>query len=439
MSTRAISHLPYALPTVLLLAGLGAKLPTFLRSWRNPDVRATWFVLLWASGVFLSVAPSSIHRINAVTGVPNIAAPWIYSLLAGFCGACLAMIITWREEPSDRRRRRIRWVWLIHAGIITALWVTFLLAEVPEERIYDLDTYYATTPWMREHILLYLLEYLTSTVVSAWMIWTWISQVGARWLKTGLVFLQAGYAFGVVFAVAKLTAVGARWTGRDWDTLSVDVAPPFAILGATLVAVGFLLPLVGPFLQTWPREQNCHWALRPLARLMDAVGPSAARARVGRFAPLDLRLMQRRQHIHDGLLRLAPYVDHDLYRRAHQEAAARHGTVRARGLAGAVTIQAAVGSFGEGARRESAHREDARRDTRAQPPQIGTDITDHIESISRALRHPRAVEDLRRRVSPHRAGGEDPASREPGSCAPESHEPGSRRPVRLPLSGGSDR
>jgi hypothetical protein len=300
-------HLPYALPTALLLGGLSVKFPTFLRAWRAPDVRATWLVLMWASAVFLSVAPASIHKINTVTGVPNIAAPWVYSLLTAFCGACLTMIITWREEPSPRRQSRVRLVWVTYTSIIVALWTTFLLADVPTERIYDLDTYYANTPWMREHILLYLLAYMVSTLVSAWMIWTWISKVRAKCLKAGLVFLQAGYAFGLVFDFTKLVAIGARWAGTDWDFLSVKVAPPFAILGATLVATGFILPVVGPFLQKWPREQATYWILVPLSRAIRGVAPSSAKARVGRFAPLDLRLMQRQQHIHDGLLRLAPY------------------------------------------------------------------------------------------------------------------------------------
>ncbi len=40
--------------------------------------------------------------------------------------------------------------------MIVALWVLFLPADAPAERLRDLDTYYATTPFMREEILLYL-------------------------------------------------------------------------------------------------------------------------------------------------------------------------------------------------------------------------------------------------------------------------------------------
>ncbi|CAM5320483.1 hypothetical protein SGRIM128S_01975 [Streptomyces griseomycini] len=80
------------------------------------------------------------------------------------------MIMRWREEPSHRRRRRMRRVYAIYAGVIAALWGTFLLAEAPVARIYDLDTYYATTPWMREHILLYLVAHMVSSLVAASML-----------------------------------------------------------------------------------------------------------------------------------------------------------------------------------------------------------------------------------------------------------------------------
>ncbi|MFF0204250.1 DUF6545 domain-containing protein [Streptomyces sp. NPDC005017] len=382
-------RIPYVVPTVLLMAGLGLKSPTILRSWKDPNARATWFVLLFASAVFLSVAPSSIRRINTVTGVANFAAPWSYSLLTLFCGACLTMIITWREEPTSRRRRRIQLIWVIYSGAVASLWVTFLRADVPVERVYDLDTYYANTPWMREHIVLYLLGYMVSALVAAWMIWTWIGRVRGRWLRGGLVFLQAGYAFGLGFAVCKLIAIGARWTGRDWDMLSTDVAPLFALLGATLVATGFILPVLGPFLQTWPCDQAAFWVLKPLKNLIREVAPLSARARVSRFAPLDLRLMKRQQQIHDGLLRLAPFFDETLYERAYRAAADRHGETAARGVAGVIALRAAVDSYTSGTPRDHA----------GGPAQISREVSDHLTAISRAMLRPDRVDRVRRQAS----------------------------------------
>ncbi|RSN40449.1 hypothetical protein DMH12_35660 [Streptomyces sp. WAC 04229] len=103
------------------------------------------------------------------------------------------MTISWREQPSPRRRRILRTIWAIYAGIVAALWIVFSLAEVPDERIYDIDTYYANTPWMREHVLLHLLAHTVSGVVAAGMIWPWVGKVSARWLRAGLVCLQAGH------------------------------------------------------------------------------------------------------------------------------------------------------------------------------------------------------------------------------------------------------
>ncbi|MER5372698.1 MAB_1171c family putative transporter [Streptomyces sp. NPDC002553] len=382
-------HLPYALPTALLLAALTVKSPAFMRSWRRHDARVTWFVMLSASAVFLSVAPVSLHKINTITGVPNIAAPWTYSLLVSFCGSCMAMIITWRERPTDRRRRRIRWVWGVHAGIIVALWATFLMADVPDERIYDLDTYYANTPWMREHIVLYLLAYLTSTLMAAWLIYTWISDV-TGWLKAGLICLQAGYALGVVFDIAKLVAISARWAGTNWDALSVNVAPPFAILGASLVGIGFLLPVAGPFLQQWPREQVTYWILQPLERRIRRDAPSLTQARVSRWDPLDIRMIQRRQRIFDALVRIAPYYNHDLYLKAFEAARTKkYRESRARGIAGAIALRSALDSFSRGKPSGPG----------SPPAQVDDEVTDHLVSISWALLRSRSVDDIRRRVT----------------------------------------
>ncbi|MFH0246003.1 MAB_1171c family putative transporter [Streptomyces sp. HK10] len=383
-------HISYALPALLLTVALILKVPTVVRSWRDPDKRATWLFLMWACAVFFSVAPTSLAKINDISGVPNFAAPWTYSLLTAFCASCITMIITWREAPSARRRTKVRRVIAIYTGIVVALWSTFLLADVPVERVYDLDTYYANTPWMREHILLYLIAHMVSALVAAGMIWKWIPEVSSGWLKFSLFLLQTGYALGLVFDVTKLTAVAARWNGTDWDFLSTDVAPPFAILDATFVGIGFILPVIGPFLQKWPREQATYWALLPLARAIRHVAPSAAKAQVGRFAPLDLRVLQRQQRIEDCMLRLAAYYDHDAYHRAYAVASSRYGESRARGYAGAVAIREAL----------SAYQDSSPRTSRDEPAQIGEEITGHLPAISRALYRPHIVDSIRQQVAP---------------------------------------
>ncbi|MEU9354958.1 MAB_1171c family putative transporter [Streptomyces griseoloalbus] len=382
-------HIPYVLPTALLAIALVFKFPTLLRAWRDPDVRATMILLACATAVLVVITPVNIHRLNVWTGIPNIAAPWAYSFLTAFCATGLTMIMRWREPPSARRHRRMIAIYWIYAGIIAALWGTFLLADVPEPRIYDLDTYYATTLWMREHTLLYLLAHMVSSLIAAYMLWKWFPQVTHRWLKTGVVFLQLGYASGLVFDAAKLIAVGARWTGNNLDWLSTKAAPPFALLEAILVALGFIVPQAAPFLQKWGREQAEYLRLRPLWRTVRVVQPAAATVRIGFWAPLDLRLTQRQQRIHDALRFLAPYFDPDGYHDAYTAALAENSEQRARGIAGAIAIQAATDAY----RRKAPHT------TSDQPPQIGPSVTDHLEAIGRALYRSRALDRIRSQVT----------------------------------------
>ncbi|MFF8595020.1 MAB_1171c family putative transporter [Streptomyces sp. NPDC015220] len=381
-------HIPYAVPTVLLAVALFVKVPTFVRAWRDAEVRATTLLLLWATAVLVVITPVNIDRLNRLTGVPNIASPWAYSFLTASCATGLAMIIRWREAPSERRRRTIRRLYWAYAAVVVGLWTTFLLARTPVPRIYDLDTYYAGTPWMREHILLYLLAHLVSCLVSTRLLWKWFPQIANPWLRTGVVLLQLGFASGLVFDGTKLTAVAARWSGTDWDVLSTRTAPPFALAQATLMALGFIVPQAGPALTNWVRDGAEYRRLRPLCRTLRVLAPAAARARIGFWSPLDLRLLQRRQRIHDALRLLAPHLDHGLYERAHRAAAATHGESKAHGLAGAVAVLAAVDACRGGAPAPGAR-----------PSRTGADLSDRIDAVSLALRHPRTVDGVRRRAT----------------------------------------
>jgi hypothetical protein len=382
-------HIPYVLPTVLLATALLLKAPTFLRAMRDADVRATTILLTCATAVLVVITPANIHRLNVWTGIPNIAAPWAYSFLTAFCATGLTMIMRWREPPSKRRDRRMRAIYWIYAGIIAALWVTFILADVPEPRIYDLDTYYATTPWMRDHTLLYVLAHMVSSLIAAYMLWKWYPEVTHRWLRTGLVCLQVGYASGLVFDAAKLAAVSARWTGHNLDWMSTKAAPPFALLEAVLVALGFIAPQIGPWFQKSGRELRDYRRLRALWRTVRVVQPAAAAARFGWWVPLDLRLLQRQQRIHDALRLLAPYFCHDTYQRAHTAAVAKFDDEQARGIAGAIALQDAADAY---QRRQPRHTGD-------QIPRIGPEVIDHLDRVARALSRPRLSDSIRQRVT----------------------------------------
>ncbi|MFB0617090.1 MAB_1171c family putative transporter [Streptomyces sp. AGS-58] len=332
----------YAVPAVLLGVAFVIKVPLLRRAWQDPILRATALLLGIGAVVFASLPPAGLHGINELTGIPNFAGLWVYSLLTVYCGACLWLIITWREPPSAVRRRRTRLVWVTYAVIIVGLWTTFLLGDHHVERVRDLDTYYAGTPWMREFVLLYLVAHLVSALVAAGMLWAWFQEVEETWLRRAVIFLQEAYALGLLFDLAKLAAIGARWSGRDWDWLSTYVAPPFAIAEAGLVAVAFIAGQAGPLVAERRRLVRTYRRLKPLWQIMLTVSAPAAPA-TGRVSGAALRLELRRAAINDGLLKLAPHLSGARRVRTLRAAmAAGHPECVARGIAAAVDILVAA-------------------------------------------------------------------------------------------------
>ncbi|MFE9770586.1 MAB_1171c family putative transporter [Streptomyces sp. NPDC005931] len=377
------------IPAAVLAAALAIKLPTIIRLWKDPLLRAVGGLLLLACAVFVFVAPSTIAWVNRVTGVPNISAPWVYSLLTAFCGSCLVLIIAWRNGLSDRSaatRRATRWVVAGYGGVIVLLWVLFALADVPVERTRDLDTYYANTPFMREEILLYLLAHTTAVLITSKLIWNWIRTDGLdAWLRWGLKFLGIGYGLNLAFDAAKLTAVTARWAGRDLDWLSLNVAPALACLSAVSIAVGFILPHAGQYLHERWRIRVAHHRLRPLYALMKSVHGGGVPF-VLRASP-ELRLTRRETFIRDVLLPLARRIDEELRHRCHTAALALgHAPERAKALAAAVAILDAVaaGSAADGGGDG--------------PDPDTTDLLREIGAVSRALRRPDDIRAVRSRA-----------------------------------------
>ncbi|MCH5676744.1 DUF6545 domain-containing protein [Streptomyces gilvus] len=368
------------IPAGVLTAALAIKLPTIVRLWGDPLLRAVGGVLLLACAVFVFVAPSTIARVNRVTGVPNISAPWVYSLLTAFCGSCLLLIIAWRNGLADRSAatvRAVRWVIAGTFTVIAALWVLFALADAPVERLRDLDTYYATTPYMREMILLYLSAQALATVITSALVWNWVRTDGLdAWLRWGLQFLGAGYATQLSFYAVKLPAVIARLGGHHLDWLSTAVAPPLACLSALLIAVGFILPHAGQYLHDRWRVRLAHHRLRPLYLLTRTVDGTGV-AFLLRATP-ELRLIRRETFIRDVLLPLARHIDEDRRRRMYEAALALgHDPDRARALASALAIQDAIAG-----RHHPPHPT-----ARSATPDT-TDLLREIGPISHALRHP---------------------------------------------------
>ncbi|MGY1580307.1 MAB_1171c family putative transporter [Streptomyces sp. MN13] len=336
-----MSALTNYLSAGLLALGLLMKSPDLLRHRHDPYLRSICTVLGLAGLCFLLGAPPTVGAVNRISGVPNLAAPVTYVTITAYSAASQVLIVRWRGGPGVRRTTR-RWI-LAYACVVTGIVTMFVLGEAPVERRTDLDTYYASTPYIREMILLYLLGHLTAVSVTTVSALRWARRVRG-WLRTGLVTLGLGTLCGAGYSGTKLVAMAARWSGRDWSALDRTVSPAAAGLGALVTVAGILLPLAGPRLTEWRRARLAYARLEPLEReLDDILARRALRLPRPRWASPTTRLVWRQTSIHNALGYLDAYVDRELYEETLRTALRATGDPeRAAAMAWAAVIAAAV-------------------------------------------------------------------------------------------------
>ncbi|MER6033897.1 hypothetical protein ABT133_08265 [Streptomyces sp. NPDC001835] len=323
----------------LLWVGLLAKLPDLIRHRGELSQRAINGVLAFASLCFLFGAPPSVGVINRVSGVPNLAAPLTYVSITAYSASLLILIACWRGGPTVRRTTR-RWMWG-YAAVLAGVAALFALGTTPRERRTDFDTYYATTPWIAEMVVLYLVAHLTAVTVSAlWSLrWGFEAEVRERpWLRASLLTIGTGTVITAGYSVSKLIAVAARWSGRDWPVLATSVPAVCAGLGALLTVAGVLLPMTGYHLSAW----RDFFRLASLDAALDPVLRDRA-LRVERPRSPFLWGTWRRSTILNGLHALETLFDTRLFDEVHEAELTRTGDrERAVSVAWAATIAAAA-------------------------------------------------------------------------------------------------
>ncbi|MEU9299993.1 MAB_1171c family putative transporter [Streptomyces sp. NPDC048269] len=384
----------YYIPAAAMAVSLAFKLPALRNNWRDPLLRSVCALLTLAGAVFAFAAPPTIAAVNHWTGVPNISAPLVYCLITAFSASCLVLVVNWRGGPAEETRRvSQRWI-LGYSVVIVALIVLFALGDAPLERLRDLDTYYANTPYIREMIALYLVAHNVAAVVMVAMCWRWSLQVRG-WLRVGLMIIVAGYMFNLSYDATKMSAVVARWAGHDLDYLSTLVAPPLASVGALISAIGFVLPLVCQRLsdnwETWTtyRKLGSLWQ-----EVQISAPPGTPSVQMAWWSAAELRVIQRESDIHDGFLHLGPYFDRRLRDGAYARAVAEgadEGTARA--VADAAMVAAAV----------QARSADPEGKVIGAGEETVLDTADgprDLLRISHALRHSPVVRAVRERAAP---------------------------------------
>ncbi|MGW0337340.1 MAB_1171c family putative transporter [Streptomyces sp. NPDC003011] len=290
---------------------------------RTPLTVSTCAAILLGSLVFVCAAPVTLAAVNDLTGIPNFGAPLTYGMLSAYSCSLLILLINWRGGAPERIRLLVLRAVAAYGALIVAIVALFALADADVERLTDLDTYYANTPFMREMIVLYLLGHSAAMLAMCAVCLKWGREVTGL-LRAGLWLILAGALLDVVgFQLAKYTAVVARWTGHDLDVLSTGVAPPMAALAALLFSAGFVLPRLLPAALVHWHSLEDHRRLDPLwSRVQFA--STAPKPPSAWWRPPRDRLRWREVSIHDALLALAPYFDDRIRERA-LEAALRAG------------------------------------------------------------------------------------------------------------------
>ncbi|MET7679767.1 MAB_1171c family putative transporter [Streptomyces sp. NPDC005423] len=325
----------------LLWLGLLVKAPDLVRHWRDPYLRVTCAVLGLAGACFFLGAPPTVGAVNHVSGVTNLAAPLTYASITAYSASSQVLIVYWRGGPGMRRTAR-RWI-VAYAFVLVGIATTFALGRTPVERRTDLDTYYATTPYIGEMIVLYLAGHLAAVSVTTVSSLRWARQVRG-WLRAGLITLGIGSLCASGYSVTKLTAVIARWCGRDWTALGTIVSPAAAGLGAVITVVGVLIPLTGPRLTRRRQDRRAYARLEPLEQELDELlTRRALRLPRPRWSSPATRLVWRRTSIHNALGHLDAFFDRALYERTLESAARAGGDPEwAEATAWAAVLAAAV-------------------------------------------------------------------------------------------------
>ncbi|MCD9145987.1 hypothetical protein LUZ16_28710 [Streptomyces albireticuli] len=403
----------YYLPSIVVGTALCLKLRDLARAPQDTLLRVVCAVLFFSCGTFAFAAPTSIAFVNRLTGVPNIAAPLVYSLLSALAASWLILIDRWRGGPAPQRERAAR-RWAAGYGlVIVALCALFALGNAPEERRVDLDTYYANTPFIREMIVLYLLATGVAAISISTVCGSWARHATGRpWLQRGLRVLTAGFLCNLGFDLTKLAAVAARWTGTDWDNLSTLAAPRFGAMGTLCIATGFLLPPLGHHLtaagdtfaalRTQP-ALHCLWAT-----LSTATPGVVANVPVPWWA-VDLRLTRRIAEIHDGRLALRPYFEATVADAALERAHRTGRTGReAEAIAEAAVLAVAAQKKSAGLPTPALPLDQQPRSTTAEPPLPLTALV----RVSRALRHSPIVATARRHLQEQETTTHAPAEQD---------------------------
>ncbi|MQY29339.1 MAB_1171c family putative transporter [Nocardia aurantia] len=279
---------------------------------RDPSP-ARWAVavaILCAAVGFGAAVPPIYDRLGRWSGVENLATPIVYAAIAT---AVLAQLVwaAYLVAPEDRPPLRGRPVLLVIVAVAVTLAVLFALAPVHDRsHATDFDDHYGTQPLVTAFLTVYLGAYSGGLIRLILLCRTWLGQVREQvWLWRGLRLLAVGSTVALGYGIGKAVALAGAWAGVPLHRLSIQIAPAFAGLGATIMLIGYLCPSLIPQAITAVTQARALPRLEPLRSALGAELPETGGGptELGR----GLRDVRYRRviEIRDALLRLQPYLD----------------------------------------------------------------------------------------------------------------------------------
>ncbi|WP_369228546.1 MAB_1171c family putative transporter (plasmid) [Streptomyces sp. R39] len=374
-----MSIVVYMASLLLVLAAMLLRQPRTTP--RTPLTVATRVAVFLGATVFFCSAPATLAAVNNLTGIPNFGAPLTYGMISAYSCSLIILLSYWQGGPPAQSRLVVRISVVAYGSLIIAIIALFALSDADTERLTDLDTYYANTPYMQEMIILYLLGHLAGITILGVVCLRWARTIVTGWLRTGLWLIVGGCILDIAgFILPKVIAVVARWLGYNLDILSTSVAPPAASLGALACSIGFALPRLA---STATTERHSLANFRALAPLWEAVKYFAiAPKAVPTLWPLrwqrpSSRLYHLEANIRDALLQLTRYLDRNIGEATYEAALANgQSAEQAQTAAEAAMIVDAI------------HRSSSPNCGPTGPPEnfrIGADLVDLATAVNGAL------------------------------------------------------
>lgn len=210
-----------------------------------------------------------------------------------------------------RRAEARRWARRLHAVyglVILGIVNLFVAGEAPAERLVDFEVHYASTPLIREMILLYLTAHIVASIMATVLCARWAASViRPRWLRRGLRLLIIGFGLNLGVGLPKVAAMIGRWTGHNWDAINAQIFQLCAFACTLFTFLGFTLPMVGGFLERLRSQIRAFRRLGPLWRVLRDAIPGMSASLPVAWWDVELKCQRRVAEIQDGRLALRPF------------------------------------------------------------------------------------------------------------------------------------